>query len=37
MLASLFEAKDREVEEDVLTDLYKLLNNYRILIPFTIH
>ena len=37
LLITLFETKEREAQEQMLTDLFKLLYNYRILLPYTIH
>ena len=37
LLQTLFETDSNEVEDNILTDLYKLLYSYRILIPFTIY
>lgn len=37
MLTSLFESEKPEIQDQMLTDLHKLLYNFRILLPFTVY
>lgn len=37
LLSSLFEAEKVETQDQMLTDLHKLLFNFRILLPFAVH
>lgn len=37
LLSSLFEADKTEIQDQMLTDLHKLLYNFRILLPFTVY
>jgi hypothetical protein len=37
ILTTLFETSEKETQNQILVDLHKLLFNYRILLPFTIH
>lgn len=37
LLATLYEVKEQGAEEQMVTDLFKLLENYRVLLPFAIY
>jgi hypothetical protein len=37
LLASLFDAENVEAQDQMLSDLHKLLYNFRILLPFAVH